>query len=207
MYTKAVNSSHNWRRTIVRQDQSATRKCAVAHTYITRIIEDSLPNAFAWRTLKTSTCCAHMALQSSNGAKRNTNFTSLSPSIAVSLLNKIRFPPLDDLRALLARVGRLTCSIFGKFSCVFRNINPFGALVLKHRQVLHSNIKRCKTLAYSEARFTLENDMCHKLAEGLTPSVWVQSVRTLYHTTQHKIRERHLPRTRCLTRARKQVPL
>ena len=46
--------------TPVRQDQSASRKCSVARTYITRIIEDSLPHAFASRTLKTSTRCAHM---------------------------------------------------------------------------------------------------------------------------------------------------
>ena len=141
MCTKAVHSSHNRRRTllVVRQDQSATRKCAVAHTYITRIIEDSLLHAFASRTLKTSTRCAHTALQiCSNGAQQNASFTSLAPSSAhrISRLNKIRFHPLlealDDPKALLARVDRLTCSIFGKFSRIFRNVNSFGALVLEH---------------------------------------------------------------------------
>ena len=62
IHTKTVNSSQNWRRTPVRQDQNTSRKCSVARTYITRIIEDSLPHAFATRTLKTSTRCAHMAL-------------------------------------------------------------------------------------------------------------------------------------------------
>ena len=162
-HTKTVNSSHNWRRTPVRQDQSASRKCSVARTYITRIIEDSLPHAFASRTLKTSTRCAHMALQiCSNGAQQNANFTSLAPSSAhrISLLNKIRFHPLlealDDLRALLARVDRLTCSIFGKFSRIFRNVNAFGALVLEHTQMLYVPIPslsfilnfKCTTLAF-----------------------------------------------------------
>ena len=36
-------------------------RAIIARTYITRIIDDSLPHAFALRTLKTSTRCAHMA--------------------------------------------------------------------------------------------------------------------------------------------------
>ena len=44
---------------------------------------------------------------------------------------------LDDLRALFARVDRLTCSIFGKFSRIFGKINAFDVLVLGHTQVLY----------------------------------------------------------------------
>ena len=139
MHTKAVNSSHNWRRTPVRQDQRASRKCAVARTYITRIIEDSLPHAFASRTLKTSTRFAHTTLQiCSNEAQQNANFTPLAPSSAhrdrnaISFLNKIRFRPLlealDDFRALLYSAS---------FSRIFKNVNAFGALVLEHTQVLY----------------------------------------------------------------------
>ena len=38
IHTNAVNLNQSWRRTPVRQDQKASRKCSFAHTYITLII-------------------------------------------------------------------------------------------------------------------------------------------------------------------------
>ena len=129
MHTKAVNSSHNWRRTPARQDQSASRKCTVARTEITRIIEDSLLHAFASRKLKTSTRFAHMTLQicSNRAQKIRTSRCSLH----------------SRWQAEKQRFSRLTASV------------PlhWRFLSQQHKQVINT------WFPLRETRFTVENEI------------------------------------------------
>ena len=84
---------------------------------------------------------------SSNGTQQNSNFTSLAPSSAhldrnaISFLNKVKLysilEALDDPKAFLASVDRLTSSIFSKFSRILKQVSSFGALVLEHTQVVY----------------------------------------------------------------------
>ena len=70
----SANSGSNWRRTQVWQDQSASRKCAVHHTYYRGLTSTRFCIV---RTEYEHTFRAHDLL-CSNRAQQNANFTSLS---------------------------------------------------------------------------------------------------------------------------------